>query len=565
MSIVGTFFLTKKSLGKYVRRLYIFKEPKDMHYKKVTIVGGGSSGWMTAAALSKLCPHLDITLVESPKIGTVGVGESTLGHINKFLKLLDLKDEDWMAACNATYKNSIRFTNFREKDGTHFEYPFSKGLDLTDKPAGLQAWHHLATMYPEEYTPETFAEFYCTGNTMLAKYNKSTKNEQDILRNFRFEWDTAYHMDAQLFGQYLKEKIAIPHGVKHLQDEVHSYKKDQVGNITQILLVSGTTITSDLWIDCTGFRSQLLEQWMGQEFQPFSKVLANDRAWACRLPYIDREREMHNVTDCHALDNGWVWNIPLWNRIGTGYVYSSRFCTDEEAGREFRKHIAEKHSPEIAENAEMFNVNIKHGKRRRAWAMNVVGVGLSYGFVEPLESTGLLTTHENIIKLIEVLNRRNGYVTRTEQDGFNFAVAVEVDQFRDFVSQHYAFSNRTDTPYWRWCTQLNEYSPDMMGPYMMIQAQYPNVLGNLTQGQHFWQDGIGNQFIMAGLGVRAIATKELIYATDRRSVDIDEEIGFTKRAYEQYRDYVLDHVKTLPSHYQFLKDNIYGGKDDYQV
>jgi hypothetical protein len=105
----------------------------------------------------------------------------------------------------------------------------------------------------------------------------------------------------------------------------------------------------------------------------------------------------------------------------------------------------------------------------------------------------------------------------------------------------------------------------MMGPYMMIQAQYPNVLGNLTQGQHYWQDGIGNQYILAGLGVKAISTKELIYATDRHAVDIDEEIGFTKRAYEQYRDYVIDHVKTLPSHYQFLKDNIYGGKDDYQV
>jgi tryptophan halogenase len=139
-----------------------------MQIKKVTIIGGGSSGWMTAAALSKLCKHLEITLVESSKVGTVGVGESTLGHINKFLNLLGLKDEDWMAACNATYKNSIRFTNFRENDGTHFEYPFSAGLDFTDKPRGLQSWSELATLYPEEYTPNTFAEFYCTGNTFLA-------------------------------------------------------------------------------------------------------------------------------------------------------------------------------------------------------------------------------------------------------------------------------------------------------------------------------------------------------------------------------------------------------------
>jgi tryptophan halogenase len=536
-----------------------------MHYKTVTIVGGGSSGWMTAAALAKLCPHLEITLVESKKIGTVGVGESTLGHINKFLKLLDLKDEDWMAACNATYKNSIRFTNFKAKDGTHFEYPFSGGLDLTDKPAGEQAWSRLAAEYPEEYTSETFAEFYCTGNTMLAKYNKQSKNENGILRNFSFDWDTAYHMDAQLFGQYLKEKIALPNGVKHIIGEVHSYKKDDLGNLSHVMLEDTQVLKSDLWIDCTGFRSQLLEQWMGQEFQPFSKVLANDRAWACRLPYIDREREMHNVTDCHALDNGWVWNIPLWNRIGTGYVYSSRFVTDEDAKREFRRHIAEKHSPELAENAEMFNIIIKHGKRRRAWHQNVVGVGLSYGFVEPLESTGLLTTHENIIKLVETLNRRKGYVTRIEQDGFNLAVATEVDRFRDFVSMHYAFSGRTDTPYWRWCTQYNEYSPDMMGPHMMVQAQYPNTVGNILLNQSYWHEGIGQMFILAGLGVRAISTKELLYSRNIPDVLHDQQTGFTKRAYEEYKNFVIDHVKQLPSHYQFLKDNIYGGKDDHAV
>jgi tryptophan halogenase len=274
---------------------------------------------------------------------------------------------------------------------------------------------------------------------------------------------------------------------------------------------------------------------------------------------------MHNVTDCHALDNGWVWNIPLWNRIGTGYVYSSRFVTDEDAKREFRKHLAKKHNPEIAENAEMFNINIKHGKRRRAWHLNVVGVGLSYGFVEPLESTGLLTTHENIIKLVETLNRRNGYVTRTEQDGFNFAVATEVDKFRDFVSMHYAFSGRTDTPYWRWCTEYNEYCPEMMGPDMLIQAQYPNVIGNIAANQSFWSDGIGHMFIMAGLGVRPISTKELLYARDIPAETYDQEIGFTKRAYEDYRDHIIDYVKTLPSHYQFLKDNIYGGKDDYTL
>lgn len=535
-----------------------------MQIKTVTIVGGGSSGWMTAAALSKLCPHLDITLIESDGIGTVGVGESTLGHINKYLQLLDLKDEDWMSACNATYKNSIRFTNFRVNDGTHFEYPFSGGLDLTDKPNGMLAWSELATMFPDEFGPETFAEFYVTGNTMLATYNKQSRNEQGVLRNYNFKYDTAYHLDAQLFGQYLKDKIAIPNGVKHLIGDVHSYKKDHLGNLAEILTADGRLLKSDLWIDCTGFKSILLEDWMGSQFMPFDKHLANDRAWACRLPYIDREREMHNVTDCHALNNGWVWNIPLWNRIGTGYVYSTRFITPEDAQREFREHLAKKHSPEIAENAQMFEIKIKHGKRRRAWVNNVVGVGLSYGFVEPLESTGLLTTHENIIKLVDTLNRRNGFVSNMEIEGFNFIVDREVTGFRDFVAMHYAYSQRRDTPYWRWCTERNNYCPDMMGDFMMQHGGWANYIGNIVGGNTYPADMIGAMFIGAGLGMKSISTKELILYKEELT-NKREEINHTKRMYEQYRNFVEEYVKGLPSHYQYLKDNIYGGKDDYEI
>lgn len=537
-----------------------------MQVKTVTIVGGGSSGWMTAAALSKLCPHLDVTIVESSRISTIGVGESTLGHINKFLKMLDLQDEDWMPACNATYKNSIRFTNFRENDGTFFEYPFASGLDYTDKIGNQNSWCELATLYPDEFTPDTFAEYFCTGNTLLAKYNKQTRNQQGILRNFNFEWDTAYHMDAQLFGEYLKNNIAIPNGVKHITNEVHSYQKDVLGNITQILCEDGTTLNSDLWIDCTGFKSLLLEQWMGSQFFPFDKYLANDSALACRLPYIDREKEMHNVTDCHALGNGWVWNIPLWNRIGTGYVYSSKFTNEALAEIEFREHLA-KTDKKRAEEAEFFHIKIKHGIRRRAWLYNVVGVGLSYGFVEPLESTGLLTTHENIIKLVEALNRRDGYITRAEREGFNLAVQTETLRFRDFVSQHYALSKRTDTPYWKWCTQINEYAPEQMGEHQLVQAQYQHLLGNISLLQTYPEDMIGNMYIAAGMGVKSISTKELIFNNGNRDIRSlkEEQIGHNKRRFLEYRKFLEEHIATLPSHYEFLKNEIYKGKDDFSV
>lgn len=528
--------------------------------ESVVIIGGGSSGWMTAAALSKLCPHLEVGLIESKNVKSIGVGESTLGHINRFLRLLDLKDEDWMPACNATYKNSIRFTNFRENDGTHFEYPFGPGWDFTDKPFGLDTWSALKLIDPDTYTPDTFAEFY-NSNTFLAKYNRQTRNEEGILRNYDFSRDTAYHLDAELFGQYLKDKIAIPNGVKYYQGDIDGFKHISGNDLTVEYLIMDKVnfVQADLYIDCTGFRSLLLGEYMGVEFLPFDKKLANNRALACRIPYVDRENEMHNVTDCHALKNGWVWNIPLWNRIGTGYVYSSRFTTTEEATQEFREHLSKTDSKR-AEEAEIKSINISHGKRRLSWVRNVCGIGLSYGFVEPLESTGLLTTHENIIKLVEVLNRRSGYVSRSEIDGYNYAVDYEVQSFVDFVSMHYALSMREDTPYWRWATQINEYNPTMMSEFMNKNHSYQTFLGTMTSNNTWSPELAGVNYIAAGLGLSSISTIELL--RDKESFN-EEALMDCNRKYKQYRDYIVEHVKSLPTHYEFLRDNIYGGVDEY--
>ena len=536
-----------------------------MDIKNIAIIGGGSSGWMTAAALSKLCPNVTVTLVESKKIGTVGVGESTLGHINRYLKLLGLKDEDWMPACNATYKNSIRFTNFRENDGTSFEYPFGAGYDFTDCNSGLATHGHLAALYPDEFTPDTFAKMYASSNTALALHNKQTRNKDHALRHFNFDYDTAYHLDAGLFGEYLKDAICIPNGVVHKIGDVHSYIKDSKENLTTILCEDGTNVCADLFIDCTGFKSMLLEGWMGQQFIPFDKHLANDSAWACRLPYTNREEQMHNVTDCFALGNGWVWNIPLWNRIGTGYVYSSRFTTPEAAKVEFREHLAKTHTPEIAEAAEMFEVKIRHGRRHRAWKGNVVGVGLSYGFVEPLESTGLLTTHENVIKLVDLLNRRDGFVSRSEKEGFNFSAEFDVIKFRDFVSQHYAMSMREDTPYWRWCTELNEYSPEMHADEMQKHGQWANMFGNIIGAHSYEPSHVGNNMIAAGMGLRPTGTPSLLTASNRQLVQLQEEVGAVDRMYQQYKNFVIEHIKDLPTHYQFLLENIYGGNDEHKL
>ena len=530
-----------------------------MKIKTVCIIGGGSSGWMTAAALSKLCPHLEVTVVESPNIPTVGVGESTLGHFNTYLQVLGLKDEDWMPACNATYKNSIRFTNFKKKDGTHFEYPFISGYDYSNTKNGLSDWSQLAALYPDEFDESSFAKTFAPANMLLATYNREDNNSNEKLgANFDFANDTAYHLDAQKFGEYLKNEICIPNGVKIIQNTIHSYDIDDKENISVILCRDGKKLYADLWIDCTGFKSLLLEHWMGEQFFSFEDKLANDTAWAVRIPYTDKETQLENVTDCTALDNGWVWNIPLWNRIGTGYVFSSRFTSQEAALREFLKHIQERYPNVDIEKIEPFLINIRHGYRRRAWSKNVVGIGLSYGFVEPLESTGLLTTHENILHLVDVLNRRKGYVTQIERDGFNTVVQRTLLSFRDFVSMHYAASGRTDTPYWRWATQKNSYIPDSLGPRVMNNNNLENVMVNLAQ-HNFLDAEQGANFILAGLGIRPISTPEYVMVKNKGNIKhLEEARQWHKTFFPQLEEY----VKTLPTTYEYLRDNIYKGSDE---
>jgi len=535
-----------------------------MQIKNVTIVGGGSSGWMTASALVKNCPHLNITLVESPNIKTIGVGESTLGHINRFLHMIGLKDEDWMPACHATYKNSIRFTNFRELDGKSFYYPFINGFDFTDSYNGFTAWGELATLYPEEFPPETFSQFFAPSNTYLCENNKQTDNKDGTLRMFNFEFDTAYHMDAGLFGQYLKDHVAIPNGVNHILNEVFYCEKDDDGNIKSLICKDDLKLEADLWIDCTGFRSQLLEQWMGSKFIPYSDILANDMAWATPIEYNDREKEMVNYTDCHALKNGWVWNTPLWSRIGKGYVFSSKFISKEDAKEEFLEHIAKVHGHQHAVKARdnMRFVPIRHGKHEKGWVKNVIGIGLSYGFVEPLESTGLLTTHENIIRLIDILNRRGGYVTRMEKESYNVVTNDITDGFSKFISMHYAYSKRTDSEYWKWATQENDYEPEMFNTLRQKINDYENVAGKLNSYTYdATQQGVC--FILAGMGVLPVATKSAIDYYHKFNSINPQATNTSKMKYLMHKQSINEFISGLPSNYQFMKDRIYGGKDDY--
>lgn len=523
-----------------------------MKIKSVIVVGGGSSGWMTAAALyKKFGSKLKISVIEGKTSNPVGVGESTIIPFNQFLDLVGLKDEDWMKHCNASYKTSIRFTNFAEGNGEVFEYPF--GGQNTEESFGQ--WAALAATH--DLDRNSFCEFL-NSNYFLAKYNRLTKNKKGDLPNFNFQRNTAFHFDASLFGKYLKTHVCKD--VQTFIDDIVSINKDEDGYITSLVGDSGKEYTCDLYVDCTGFKSMLLEKEMDSRFISFKPWLSNDRALATHLPYTDKKTQLTNVTNCTALSSGWSWNIPLWSRMGTGYVYSSDFIDDDSAEKEFKEYLG-------TEDVELRKINIRHGARERAWVKNVVGIGLSYGFIEPLESTGLVSTHKLLENLVELLDRRDLNISGFDRDGFNYSSQCVLMGYRDFVSIHYKLSNRTDTPYWKYQTEIKDWfklrdQEEMLnvihshaapGNEATPTPAYYEQVHMAHSTEHRWSSEVsGISYIMAGMGQRPYGE----FLANR--------LGYNKESlkdlYQQWREHVKimeNHVKTLPSTYEFLKQNIY--------
>lgn len=526
-----------------------------MNIKNITIVGGGSAGWMTAASLVKYLPKTSkITLIESPNIGTIGVGESTIGHINTYMDAMELKDSDWMHECNATYKTSIKFTNFKEH-GSIFHYPFGK-YDFSLTPNGLNDYWRWKAV-DKGVTAYNFSELFHSTIKMIDE-NKFTDNEFNELHGFNFKYDTAYHMDATLFGQFLKRRFCDDEdNMTHISDEVIDIKQNEDGSIKHLETKNNGILTSDLFIDCTGFASILLDKTLKVPFIKFDDVLLNDRAVATQLPYIDKNKEMESVTNCTAIENGWVWNIPLYTRIGTGYVYSSKHATEEEAEEQFRNHLKSDDmvigDEDRADNAKVFHLKIRHGIHEKSWSHNVVAIGLSSGFIEPLESTGLMLAHENVLFLLRTLLRRDGEINKVDIDSFNFAVNDTMDGFKQFISTHYALSSRNDTPYWKEITKNINYD------FSSRDIQEGNVFTGLAYSLNM-SNSIGNNvggisYIVAGMEFDLVTPVDLITMKERLNIDTD--FSYMREEFDKKQEKLSLLVDLMPTHYEWLKEHIH--------
>ena len=418
-----------------------------MAFKSILVVGGGSAGWMAASTLVKKFPNTKITLVESSDIPTVGVGESTLGFIRNWTTYLGLDDKDFLKHTNGSYKLSIKFTDFYDKDSGGFHYPFgsayeSSGFNVND-------WA-LKKIFKPDTPASDFADNFWP-QMALVNENKISLNEDGKLDNYRFDYDTAFHFDDSLFGQYLKDHYCKPRGVNHVIGTVDNILTNDDG-IEKIILEDGQELSAELYVDCTGFKSLLLGEALQEPFKSYNDILPNRKAWAVQLPYTDKEKELETYTNCTALGNGWVWNIPLWSRIGTGYVYSDEFTTDEEALQEFKDHLnsdkMKVYNPNrVTDELNFRHINFRTGIHERTWVKNVLAIGLSAAFIEPLESNGLFSVHEFMLEFCSQVDRPK--VTQWDRDVYNASIRKIYNNFAEFVALHYALSIRDDTAYWR--------------------------------------------------------------------------------------------------------------------
>ena len=469
--------------------------------KNIVILGGGTAGWMTANLLQKKWRQhgIQISVVESPDIGIIGVGEGSTPLLKEFFDSLEISESEWMPQCNATYKNGISFNDWSTVPGYEsYFHPFPCSLDFAT----------FGFLY--KYT-----ELRRKGADVLAHPNRFSLmaglTERKLAplpaENFPFHFQYGYHFDSVLIGKFLREK-AKESGVSHIEATVEKVEQESDGSIKSLLLNTGQILSGDFFVDCSGFASILLQKTLKVPFVSFAENLFNDSAVA--IP-TDIETEIPAETLSTALSNGWAWKIPLTNRFGNGYVFSSKYCSPDDAETELRSHL------NILESGvEARHLKMKVGRVQETWAKNCVAVGLSQGFIEPLEATALQFVYSTIEQFSQALEEGN--FSGKNRDEFNARMNANFEGVRDYIVLHYKTNSRSDSQYWIDNRENQKISDNLRA---MIECWYAiedtqEALTRLNIGSYYSQRSW--TCLLAGVGV--FPKQENLVIPDKENVEM---------------------------------------------
>jgi tryptophan halogenase len=402
---------------------------------RVVILGGGTAGWMSAAAIRHQLSAQDyaVTLIESDEIGTVGVGEATLPHIKMFNDMLGIDEAHFMRETRATFKLGIQFRDW-DRPGDSYIHPFGA---FGEPWGGVEFQHHW--LRAQEAGLQGFA-LQDYSYSVVAARNNAFEFPTEDRKSIRSTYAYAYHFDAGLYSVYLRS-WAIERGVRRIEGRVRDVSRNPTtGDLAALALESGERVAGDLFIDCSGFRSLLLGGVLGVGWQDWTHWLPCDRAFA--VP-CERVGALTPYTRATARRAGWTWRIPLQHRTGNGYVFSSQFIQDGEARDALLSVL------DGAARGEPRLLRFAPGRRERAWSGNCVAIGLASGFLEPLESTSIYLVQAAVIDLIRLMPRAGSAGTdRRLVDEFNRLNDMQYERIRDFLVLHYIANRRFGEPLW---------------------------------------------------------------------------------------------------------------------
>ncbi|HEX5055890.1 MAG TPA: tryptophan halogenase family protein [Gammaproteobacteria bacterium] len=488
--------------------------------RKIVIVGGGTSGWLAAAILShhfknELC---QVELVESAEIGTVGIGESTVPPFVGLIRRLGIDERDFIHATQATYKLGIKFVDWHSRSSGYF-HPFGALGRPIDSHDFYQCWLKARalgdTSALQDFSP-------CNVMAENGRFFEPEKAQNTPIGGANY----ALHVDASEVALYLR-RYAETRGVIRHEGLVTSAGRSSNGFIENVVLADGRRIDGDFFIDCTGFKALLIEKQLGAGFEDWSQYLPCDRAIALKT---QSPGPILPFTLATARKAGWTWRIPLRHRVGQGYVYASRFCSDADAKSTLIKSL----DGTIVDEPRL--IHFMTGRRREIWRQNCLALGLAAGFIEPLESTAIHLIARGMEFFLRYFPDRDCDPALIRE--YNRRMAGDYEEVRDFIVLHYAATAREDTPFWRWCKGIS--LPDSLRERIELFRSH----GGLREGVDELFRHTSWQSVFEGMGIRPGK-----YCPRVENIDLQHIHDSLQKA----RQAIQRMVKTLPTHDDFLQ------------
>ena len=488
----------------------------------IVVVGGGTAGWMAASALARVLGNrATIRLVESDEIGIVGVGEATVPHIKAFNNLLGINEADFVARTQGTFKLGIQFRDWGKLGDSYFH-----GFGVMGHDIGMTSFHQYWLKGRQRGVAGDLLDY--SVNTVAAERGKFMPAPVDVpASNPLAGIGYAYHFDAALYARYLRG-YSEARGVRRTEGKIaHVELHPESGDVRAVVLDGGERVEGDLFIDCSGFRGLLIEGALKTGYDEWKRWLPCDRALA--VP-CERVESPTPYTRCTAREAGWQWRIPLQHRTGNGYVYASDFIGDDEAAAKLLGRLDGK---ALADPRPLRFVT---GMRKKSWNRNVVALGLSSGFMEPLESTSIHMIQAGISKLLQLFPA-NGVMDPVLADRFNAQTRFECERIRDFLVLHYKATTRDDSPFWDHCRTMA--IPDT------LQAN----IDMFRQGGRFFRQGdemfgsVSWVQVMIGQGIEPKDYDPLV--DQMPDTDLPKFLN-------SVREVVSKNVDLMPTHQQFI-------------